>query len=73
MNFNLKSNPEQAHFINKQFYLDSDIFKSAKKKIFEKNPVYLGHHSTFDLSMKFHPVSIMPNFLDENIILYFEN
>ena len=73
MNFYLNPNLDQAHFINKQFYLDSNIFESSKKKIFAKNPLYLTHHSTFDLSSKFHPVSILPNFLDENFILYFEN
>lgn len=61
--------PLKAHFINKQFYLNDQLFKKSINKIFKRNPIYLGHNSLFDSQFNFHPISIYPNLLDEEIIL----
>ena len=72
MSFYIDKNIEHAHFIDKHFYLDSLIYKDSIKKVFRKNPIYLGHHSTFDFQSSLQPKSIYPKLLDDEIILHFE-
>jgi len=72
MSFYIDKNIENAHFIDKHFYLDSLIYKDSINKVFRKNPIYLGHHSTFDFQSLLQPKSIYPKLLDEEIILHFE-
>ena len=73
MKFNIKSNPEDAHLIDKIFYLDDRIFNIAIEKIFKNNPIYIGHISTFNKTKGLYPKSLYPHFLNEEIILKFDN
>jgi len=72
LKFHHKKNPEEAHFIDKQFYLDSSIFEKSIEKIFRTNPIYIGHLSSLNSDSNLIPKSIYPNLLDKEIILKFD-
>ena len=73
MKINLENNPEKAHFIDKKFYLNGEIFDLSIDKVFRRNPLYIGHNSVFDVNDGLYPNSIYPKLLNEEIILKFED
>ena len=73
MVFFVEKKIENAHFINKKFYLDDRVFNKSIKNIFLNNPIYILHKSTLKQTKELIPKKLYPNVINEEVILNTSN
>ncbi len=66
--FEIHPDIAKAKTLHADFYTDSKIFEESKEKIFSKTMHFLGDMSLIPEQNSLHPVTILPDFLDESLL-----
>jgi choline monooxygenase len=67
--FNIHPDIKQAETLHADFYNDEHYFKQSKEKIFERSWQFIGDADELKLSEQNVPITLLPGFLDEPILL----
>ena len=73
VNFNIHPDIKKAETLHSSFYNDDACFKLSKEKIFERTWQFTGDAHNLKTSGQNVPITLLPGFLDEPILLTYSN
>ena len=68
-NFYIHPDIHQAETLPAHFYRDPEVFEALKERIFLKSWQWIGHENLIPLSGSVYPFSLLPNYLEEPLLL----
>ena len=67
--FHIHPNIHQAETLPASFYRNPEVFDALKERVFLKSWQWIGHENLIPLSGSMHPFTLLPNYLDEPLLL----